>query len=126
MRAVSVRQWVQGSRLSDRARQTRYRQGLNQRPEGWGRSEGREVYQRLLDFVEHSAGTLVFEISMKDVKRVDISFSSETIIELARRYRRTKGFCLVDLNDKDMIENLDAAAAKKEQPMLVGGTVLPS
>jgi hypothetical protein len=89
------------------------------RPEGWGRSEGREVYQRLLDFVEHSAGTLVFEISMTDVKRVDISFSSETIMELARRYRRTKGFCLVDLDDKDMIENLDAAAAKKEQPMLV-------
>jgi hypothetical protein len=89
------------------------------RPEGWGRSEGREVYQRLLDFVERSAGTVVFKVSLKGVKRIDISFSSETIVELARRYRRTKGFCLIDLSDKDLIENLDAAAEKKDQPMMV-------
>jgi hypothetical protein len=89
------------------------------RPEGWGRSQGREVYQRLLVFVEANAGTLVFQISMKDVNRVDMSFASETIIELARRFRRTKGFCLIDLTDPDMIENIDAAAEKKEQPLLV-------
>ena len=89
------------------------------RPEGWGRSQGREVYQRLLGFVEDHAGTVVFRVSMKDVKRVDISFASETIIELARRFRRTKGFWLVDLTDPDMIENIDAAGEKKEQPMLV-------
>jgi len=89
------------------------------RPEGWGRSQGREVYQRLLGFVEDHAGTVVFRVSMKDVKRVDISFASETIIELARRFRRTKGFCLVDLTDPDMIENIDAAGEKKEQPVLV-------
>jgi hypothetical protein len=64
-------------------------------------------------------GTVVFKISMKGVQRMDISFASETIIELARRYRRSKGFCLVDLNDKDIIENIDAAGEKKEQPMLV-------
>jgi hypothetical protein len=89
------------------------------RPEGWGRSQGREVYQRLLLFVEENPGTLVFQISMKDVRRVDMSFASETIIELARRFRRAKGFCLVDLTDSDMIENIDAAGQKKEQPMLV-------
>lgn len=89
------------------------------RPEGWGRAEGREVYQRLLEFVESSAGTTVFKVSMKGVKRIDMSFSSETIVELARRFRKTKGFCLVDLNDQDMMENLNAAAEKKDQPMLV-------
>jgi hypothetical protein len=89
------------------------------RPEGWGRSQGRDVHQRLLEFVESSPGTLVFRISMKGVKRIDISFASETIVELARRYRRTKGFCVVDLTDKDLIENLDAAAKKKEQPILL-------
>jgi hypothetical protein len=89
------------------------------RPEGWGRNEGRNVYQRMIDFVENSPGTIVFKISMKDVQRIDISFASETVIELARRYRRSKGFCLIDLNDEDMIENLDAAAVKKEQPILV-------
>jgi hypothetical protein len=89
------------------------------RPEGWGRDQGRGVYQRLLRAVEDSAGSLVIRISMKGVERIDMSFASETIVELARRYRGTKGICLVDLNDTDMIENIDAAAAKKGQPLLV-------
>ena len=55
--------------------------------EGWGRDQGREVYQRLLRFVEDSPGVLIFKVSMKGVNRLDISFSSETVIELARRYR---------------------------------------
>jgi len=96
--------------------------GLRQvmdRPEGWGRGQGREVYQRLLRSVEENPGTLVFRVSMKGVERVDISFASETVVELARRYRGTKGFCLVDLTDPDLIENWDAAAAKKGQPLLV-------
>ena len=89
------------------------------RSEGWGRVQGREVYQRLLQSVEENPGTLVFRVSMKGVQRVDISFASETVVELARRYRGTKGFCLVDMTDQDLIENWDAAAAKKGQPLLV-------
>lgn len=79
------------------------------------------MYQRLLGFVESHPGTVVFKISMKEVRRIDMSFASETIVELARRYRRAKGFCLIDLTDRDMIENIDAAGEKKEQPMLVWG-----
>lgn len=89
------------------------------RSEGWGRNEGRNVYQRMLDFVEDNPGIVIFKVSMKDVQRIDISFASETIVELARRYRRSKGFCIIDLTDEDLIENLDAAAAKKQQPILV-------
>jgi hypothetical protein len=89
------------------------------RSEGWGRAQGREVYQRLLRAVENSPGVLVFKVSMKGVERVDISFASETVVELARRYRGTKGFCLIELTDPDLIENWDAAAAKKGQPLLV-------
>jgi hypothetical protein len=89
------------------------------RDEGWGRNQGREVYPRLLRFVEDSPGTMIFKVSMKGVQRLDISFASETVVELARRYRGAKGFCLVDLTDRDLIENLDAAAEKKGQPILV-------
>ena len=89
------------------------------RAEGWGRSEGRQVYQRLLDCVESSPGTIVFKVSMKGVHRLDIAFASETIVELARRYRRVKGFCIVDVTDKDLLENVHAAAEKKEQPIVV-------
>jgi len=89
------------------------------RPDGWGRSHGREVHQYLLSFVEGNPGTVVYRISMKEVERMDISFASETIIELARRFRRAKGFCIVDLTDMDLIENIDAAGKKKQQPILV-------
>jgi hypothetical protein len=89
------------------------------RPEGWGRNEGRVVYHRMLAFVEENPGTLIFKVSFRGVNRMDISFASETVIELARRYRRVKGFCIVELADQDMIENIDAAAAKKEQPILL-------
>jgi hypothetical protein len=89
------------------------------RPEGWGREQGRSVYQRLLRAVEQNAGALVVKISMRGVERIDMSFASETIVELARRYRGSKGVCLMDLDDSDLIENIDAAATKKSQPLLV-------
>ena len=87
--------------------------------EGWGRASGRAVYQRLLGFVEENPGVTVFKVSMKGVKRVDISFASETVIELAKRYRGSKGFCFIDLTDPDLTENCEAAAAKKGQPIIV-------
>jgi len=86
---------------------------------GWGRSQGREVYRKLLDYVESQPGTLVFRVSMEGVERVDISFASETIVELASRYRSRKGFCFVDLEDIDMIENWEAAAERKGQPLTI-------
>ena len=104
--------------MNERARVLGLRDVMD-RSDGWGRSQGREVYQRLLRAVEDSPGVLVFKVSMKGVERVDISFASETVVELARRYRGTKGFCLVDLTDPDLIENVDAAAAKKGQPLLM-------
>jgi len=88
-------------------------------PEGWGRNQGRVVYQKLLDFVESSPETVVFRISLKGVNRVDLSFASETVVELAKRYRTNKGFAFTDLTDQDMLENWDAAAARKQQPIMV-------
>ncbi len=92
---------------------------LMKRPDGWGRSEGREIYNRLLDFVEGNPEAIVFRVSLDDVRRLDMSFASETLVELARRYRRIKGFCLIDLSDKDIAENIDAAAERKNQPLLI-------
>jgi hypothetical protein len=86
--------------------------------EGWGRDQGRRVYSALIDLVEASPGAMVFRVSLEGVTRVDISFASETIVELARRYRGNKGLCFVDLADPDMTENWDAAAARKAQPLM--------
>jgi len=87
--------------------------------QGWGRALGRTVYSNLIDFVESHPGTSIFKISLADVRRVDISFASETIVELANRYRKHKGFCFVDLTDTDMIENWEAAAERKSQPLII-------
>jgi hypothetical protein len=87
--------------------------------QGWGREEGRQVFQRLLDTVEAAWDCSVFRVSMRGVDRADISFASETLVELARRFRRVKGFCLVDLTDLDVKENFEAAAARKAQPLIV-------
>jgi hypothetical protein len=87
--------------------------------QGWGRESGRLVYQRLLAHVEDSPGVAVFRLTLAGVRRMDISFASETVVELARRYRGSKGFCFVDLADADLIENLEAAAAKKAQPLMI-------
>ena len=90
-----------------------------QQSEGWGRSKGREIFQRLIETVEANPGKMIFKISCKDVERVDISFASETVVELARRYRGTKGFCFVDLTNVDLLENWEAAAERKRQPLMV-------
>lgn len=86
--------------------------------EGWGRESGREVYRPLVQFVELKAATLIFRVSMAGVKRIDISFASETIVELARKHRGSKGFCFIDLVDRDMEENWDAAAERAKQPLM--------
>ena len=92
---------------------------LMEADEGWGRAMGRDVFQRLLAEVENHPGATVLRISLRGVQRVDISFASETVVEIARRYRGTKGFCLEDVRDDDMLENCDAAAQRKAQPILV-------
>jgi hypothetical protein len=104
------------NRVNERSMDIHLRDFMEE-PEGWGRAQGREVYQRLLDFIESNPGIIVFRVSMKGVRRLDISFASETLIELARRYRGSRGFCLIDLDDVDMIENWEAAASKKKQPL---------
>lgn len=88
-------------------------------PEGWGRSQGREIYSKLIEFVENHPGVLIFRVSFEGVNRVDISFASETLVELARRFRGRKGFCFIDLVDADMLENWEAAAERKSQPLMV-------
>ncbi len=85
--------------------------------DGWGRVAGRETYGNLMPFIEGHPGTVVFRVSLKGVRRVDISFASETIVELARRYRGSKGFCFIDLKDADQQENWNAAAERSRQPL---------
>jgi hypothetical protein len=104
--------------MNERPALIRFRECMN-RSDGWGRARGREAYQRLLTSVERLPRTVVFRVSFADVERLDTSFASETVVEIARRFRKEKGFCIVDLTDEDIIENVDLAASKKDQPIFV-------
>jgi len=89
------------------------------RADGWGRPMGREVFQKLLDHVERHPDQLVFGISLKGVQRIDVSFSSETIVEIARRFRGRKGFFLKDIAVPEIEENIEAAALRVGQPLAI-------
>lgn len=90
-----------------------------ERDDGWGNEEGREVHQKLLRAVENEAGKLVFRISLAGIRRTDASFPRESVVELARRFRGEKGFCLIDVPSRDLLDNWEAAALKRQQPLTV-------
>lgn len=92
---------------------------LMNRSDGWGRAMGHEVFRKLLEHVESHPDQATFRISFKGVKRADVSFCSESVVELARRFKGSKGFCLVDVGTPDLEENLDAAARRVEQPLMI-------
>ncbi|QKD42604.1 DNA-binding protein [Alicycliphilus denitrificans] len=89
------------------------------KPEAWGNDRGREVFVQLLAEVERHLGALVFEISLDGIRRTDASFPRESVVELARRFRKQFAFVVTHAINEDLLFNWDAAAVKKEQPLFV-------
>lgn len=87
--------------------------------EAWGNDLGREVYGRLLNFVDSHPGRHVFGISLDGVRKTDASFPRESVIELAKRFRGEKGFYLLDFQNPDLKFNWEVAAEKRDQPMFL-------
>lgn len=85
----------------------------------FGNSEGKEVFRKLLDFVEKSPGTEVFGISLDGVEATDASFPRESVISVAKQLRGEKGFYLADISNRDLIDNWSYAARAKEQPLVI-------
>ena len=76
------------------------------------------MFSKLLKVVEANPETEIFRISLEGVRRTDASFPRESVVELARRYREHRGFCLVGVQDEDLLDNWDAAALKRDQPII--------
>ena len=89
------------------------------RDDGWGHEEGRNVLGKLLRVVEDHPHVDLLSISLEGVRRTDASFPRESVVELARRFRGKKGVCLTHCANQDLLDNWDAAALKKEQPLPV-------
>lgn len=87
--------------------------------DGWGHEQGYRVFSILRDVVERNPADLVFSISLDGVRRMDASFPRESTVKLAKFYLGSRGFCLTDFNNQDLIDNWEAAALKLDQPLTI-------
>lgn len=85
----------------------------------FGNKQGKETYRRLADFVDKYPSTRVFGISLNGIEATDASFPRESVISLVKSLRGEKGFYLLDLNERDLIDNWDYAAKAKDQDVIV-------
>lgn len=92
---------------------------LTKNPDVWGNAKGKEVGTLLQNFIHGHPATDVFKVSFEGIERTDASFSREAVVEIASRFRTKHALTIVDLDDDDLIENLEVAAVKKEQPLFL-------
>lgn len=85
---------------------------------GWGNSEGRQTRDLLHALLEACPAEQMIRISLAGVQ-TDLTFAREAVVELARSERGHRGFCLCDAGDPDLVENWDAAALTRAQPLLL-------
>lgn len=85
----------------------------------FGNIEGKNVYRKLVDFVEEHPRTQIFGISLEGIKATDASFPRESVVSLAKHFRGERGIFLTDLHDRDLIDNWTYAARAKDQPLVI-------
>lgn len=85
----------------------------------FGNVEGKDVFRKLVDFVEQNPRTRVFGISLDGIQATDASFPRESVVSLAKHFRGERGVFLTDLHDRDLIDNWGYAARAKEQPLVI-------
>ncbi|WP_146093435.1 DNA-binding protein [Xanthomonas pisi] len=86
--------------------------------DGWGREDGRAVFLRLLGAVEAHPGVCRFGLDLAGVHRLDSSFPRESFVALAKRFCGEKSFALRGPLDPDNEDNIDAAARKRQMPLV--------
>jgi hypothetical protein len=87
-------------------------------PHPFGNTEGKEVFRKLLDFVDDS-NSRVFGVSLEGIEATDASFPRESVIAVAKQLRGEKGFYLMDFVNRDLIDNWSYAARAKDQPLVI-------
>lgn len=85
----------------------------------FGNTQGKAVFRKLADFVDSHPGVRVFGISLAGIEATDASFPRESVISLAKQLRGERGIFLVDIHNRDLIDNWHYAALAKEQPIVI-------
>jgi hypothetical protein len=85
----------------------------------FGNVQGKEVYGKLKSYIDDLPSISIFGISLEGISATDASFPRESVISIAKSYRETKCFYLVNVENNDLLDNWDYAAQAKEQPIMV-------
>lgn len=85
----------------------------------FGNIQGREVFRKLLDFIDSQPTEKIFEISLEGIKATDASFPRESVISLIKQFSGEKWFYITHFDSNDLLDNWAYAAKAKEQPVIV-------
>lgn len=85
----------------------------------FGNEMGRAVFGKLQNIVDNNPQQNVFGISLEGIDATDASFPRESVVSLAKLLRGDKGFYLIKVSSKDLLDNWSYAATAKDQPIFV-------
>lgn len=85
--------------------------------DGLSIDHGRFVYAALLPVIQEFVGVDIVHLSMKGIGEVNSSFCREAIVRTISEFRGKIGFCLVDIENEEYLDNFVAAAIKLKQPV---------
>ena len=85
----------------------------------WGNQQGKETFRKLSDYIDAHPEYIVFGISLESIEATDASFPRESVISIAKTYRGSKGIYLVNIKNRDILDNWNYAAIAKEQPIVL-------
>lgn len=85
----------------------------------FGNVQGKETFRKLVDYIDAHPTCRIFGISLADIEATDASFPRESVISVAKHYREHKGIFLMQIKNRDILDNWNYAAIAKEQPLTV-------
>ncbi|WP_138955502.1 hypothetical protein [Vibrio rotiferianus] len=84
--------------------------------DGTTSKQGIQLFSHLVELINNEPTEDIFYLSIKDAFFAS-SFGREGIVKVAKHFRKTKGLCLVDIEDEEILENLLSGIARLEQPI---------
>lgn len=85
----------------------------------FGNLQGKDTFAKLKDYVDNHPSLTIFGISLEGVVATDASFPRESVLSIAKSFRESKGFYLLNVDNTDLLDNWEYAAKAKEQPIVV-------
>ena len=85
----------------------------------FGTEQGQTTCSKIQKELSKHPGTKIVGISFKGIRRIDVSFSRESVVNLAKSNLGEVGFYLKDFKDQDHVLNLKAAAEAKKQSIII-------